>query len=543
MRRLIAVPAASVAALVLAACGGGAASSGSGSSSTASTPNAAASGPAVGSYQEAQSAVVQFVADGELIDPTTGTSQTGGWSGSGFIIDPSGIAVTNAHVAEGAATLKAYVGGSQTPVVAKILGISECNDLAVVQLTGTQSFPALAWADKDPSAGQQVWAAGFPLGDKEYHIIPGNIESNHVNGNTEWAALDYRLQMSNPIQHGNSGGPLLSDDGKVVGIDYALVAGSDQQAQQYFAIPAAVAKPIVDVLKGGKDQDSIGINGQAFYDDASKTAGIFVSGVRSGSAASDTGVKPGDIILQMEGRDVVTNADMNTSNGQTSVTKAGYCDVLRTHANSAIKLQVFRPSTGEVLEGEVNNADRPLTAISQMQATGASESAAPSSDAGGAASGGFTTVTDDTGAITVDMPTEWSDVVTKGTDQYAYVSATPDRAAFTGNSGVGVEYYVYSGDLASSKLETLMKKIEADKTIAPILKSCAHRAGGKAQDGDGYSFVGNTYDSCGPNGDLAIYLSLRTYPSVGKYVLLDAQYKTDQDVSYLNRSLGSVSLK
>jgi serine protease Do len=518
--------------LALTACGGG------GSSGSSASLEA---GQAASSYQQAQAAVVRFVADGELIDPSTGEGQTGGWSGSGFIIDPSGIAVTNAHVAEGAATLKAYVGSSTTPVIAKVLGISECGDLAAVQLDGPGPFPYLKWADGDPAASASVWAAGFPLGDQEYHIIPGNIESNHVDGNTEWAAMDYRIQMSNPIQHGNSGGPLLANDGTVVGIDYALVPGSEQQAQQYFAIPVALAKPVIDVLRTGKDQESIGVNGEAFYDDQNQLGGIFVSGVRSGSPASNVGLKPGDVITKMEGRDVITNADVNSSNGQQAVTKAGYCDVLRTHgADKPIRIQVFRSSTGEVLEGEVNNPAKALVAITTLSSSGGSDSGASS---GTSSAGGYESVTDDSGTFSVDVPTAWSTVDTKGGDNYAYVAATPDSAAFSDGSGSGVEFIVYKGALSSQDVVQTLKDTAAYKTIAAYIKTCGSSEAGKVTEGDGYIFRGDTRYECGPNHDVNFYLSVRSYQDQGVYLVLNAQYKDDQDIEYLNRSLGSVTFK
>src|SRR5215213_1423175 len=89
-------------------------------------------GDVVSSREEIESATVQVTAEGSFKDPETGQQVSGGWGGSGFIIDPSGIAVTNNHVVTGAALLQVYVAGEEDPLNAKVLGVSECADLAVI---------------------------------------------------------------------------------------------------------------------------------------------------------------------------------------------------------------------------------------------------------------------------------------------------------------------------------------------------------------------------------------------------------------------------
>ena len=110
--------------------------------------------------QEVQQATVRIVAKGALRDPEVGMATTAG-SGSGFIVDPSGIIVTNNHVVTGAATLEVFVGGSDDGQNARVLGVSECNDLAVIQLTGgSGDYPYLEWYDGDIRPGLEVYAAG-----------------------------------------------------------------------------------------------------------------------------------------------------------------------------------------------------------------------------------------------------------------------------------------------------------------------------------------------------------------------------------------------
>ena len=111
----------------------------------------------------ARPAVVRIEVEGSYVDPTEGRVAAGG-SGSGFIIDPEGHVVTNAHVVEGAGLVRVYVDGQDDPVTARVLGVSECNDLAVLDLTG-DNFPYLAWQEGTVNTGTDVYVAGFPLGD------------------------------------------------------------------------------------------------------------------------------------------------------------------------------------------------------------------------------------------------------------------------------------------------------------------------------------------------------------------------------------------
>ncbi len=538
------------AVLLMGACssgGGGDASSSAASAGASAKPSAAASGSpaaagAISSYQKAQPAVVQIAAEGEYRDVGMAEGQQGAWMGSGFIIDPSGLAVTNAHVAEGAATLKVYVGGSKEPINAKILGISECDDLAVIDLAG-DGFPFLVWHKGPVDVTTKVWAAGFPLGDPQYTVTDGTVAKNNADGQREWASLDYVLESTANIQHGNSGGPLLAEDGSVVGINYAGGAADATAAAQFWAIPAALAQPIVDEVKTGKDVDSIGVNGTAFYDDKSSLGGIWVSGVRSGSPAGEAGLQAGDVITKLEGRDAVSDADVDTSGGLARVTKAGYCNVLKTQGTEhPIKIQVFRSGTGEVLEGEVNNADKPLKAISALNNTSGGQdgsSASPSDSAAPASDVTYSNVSDDTGAISVDVPSAWDQVNTAKGDGFGQITATGDAQGFSDGTAAGVEFYAFDGDLKKSDLKSTMKKLEEDKTIGALIATCKDSEAGKVQTGEGYSYVGNSYWNC-KGSDESYYLSIRTYPDKSKFVILDAQFTTDADVEMVNRSLASL---
>ncbi|WP_343390223.1 serine protease [Candidatus Amarobacter glycogenicus] len=134
--------------------------------------------------------------------------------GSGFIIDPSGIAVTNNHVVTGAALLKVWVGGESQPRNARILGVSGGADLAVIDIEG-DGFPYLDWYTGSVDVGLDVYAAGFPLGDPEYTLTRGIVSKARTSGETSWASVDDVIEHDATINPGNSGGPLLTSDGKL----------------------------------------------------------------------------------------------------------------------------------------------------------------------------------------------------------------------------------------------------------------------------------------------------------------------------------------
>ncbi|MCX6068320.1 MAG: PDZ domain-containing protein, partial [Chloroflexi bacterium] len=132
------------------------------------------------------------------------------------------------------------------------------------------------------------------------------ISKEKADGQTSWASLDYVLGHDATINPGNSGGPLITNNGQVVGINYSSLAS----ANQYFAIDEKTAQPVVDELIKGKDIDSIGINGTAVKSNDGTFSGIWVSSVKSGSPADKSGVKPGDILYQMENLVLATDATM-----------------------------------------------------------------------------------------------------------------------------------------------------------------------------------------------------------------------------------------
>lgn len=367
----------------------------------------------VDSVDTAEAAVVQIVSQGSFIDPQVGPVLNSAGSGTGFVIDPSGVAVTNNHVVTGAATLEVFVDGESYN--AKVVGVSECSDLAVIQIAG-EGFTALEWHEGPVETNLEVWALGFPLGDPNYTVTRGIVSKAQADGETSWASVDSVIEHDARIRPGNSGGPLVDERGRVVGVNYA----GESQFDINLAIGADLARGIVETLREGRNVNSIGVNGRAVRSEDGSISGVWVSSVESGSPASRAGISAGDIIVRMEGLTLARDGTMRD-----------YCDVLRSrNPSDVLAVQVLRFATGEILSGEINGTPiEPVISPGDV-APGDADDDSGTGGTGGPRYGSYRTVTDDTGAITVDVPTEWSDVDGRPTADGPNLQAAPNIGGF-----------------------------------------------------------------------------------------------------------------
>ncbi len=395
---------------------------------------------------DVRSAVVQIEAQGTFVDPDGEYSGAG--HGSGFIIDPSGLAITNNHVVTGAALLKVWVGGDTSKSYnAQILAVSECSDLALIDIDG-DGFPFMEWYPDPITVGLEVYAAGFPLGDPEFTLTKGIVSKEKAGGESNWASVNQVIEHDATINPGNSGGPLVTSDGQIVGVNYASYA----EAGQFFAIGRDTTLPIIEKFKQGDDVDSLGINAFAVSSSDGSLTGIWVSSVKSGSSADKAGLQPGDLLTTLEGLTLAEDGSMAT-----------YCDIIRTQGDeNTLAMEVVRFDTAETLEGQFNG--RALSVSGSISDPGYTDNAnnADTSNIDDPVSNpddyyfseytmevfddGFMSITDDFGALYLEVPTSWNQI--DGTlwsdywgDLYfeaADVAAAPDLDGF-------LSFYDYSG--------------------------------------------------------------------------------------------------
>lgn len=294
----------------------------------------------IGTLSEVQDAVVRIVAEGAFRDPADSATYAVSGQGSGFIIDPSGIAVTNNHVVTGQARLKIYFNGESTPRNARVLGVSECSDLAVIDIEG-DGYRYLEWYGDEITAGLDVYTIGYPLGVTDVTMTRGIVSQPHADGETTWSSIDDVIQHDATINPGSSGGPLVTPAGQVVGVNYA----ANREASQYFAVGPDETFRVFDELLEGRDVTSIGING-SIVQFTSGAYGIWVAAVSSGSPADEVGILPGDIIMGLENLPASTEGTFEE-----------YCDTLRSRDDDdPLKILVYRMDTGSHLEGTLNGS-------------------------------------------------------------------------------------------------------------------------------------------------------------------------------------------
>lgn len=406
--------------------------------------------PGTSGLDAVKPSTVQILADGEI--RSFEGSQSFHGSGSGFIFDRGGHIVTNNHVVTGAGALRVRIGGNADEYPAKIVGVNECSDLAVIQLTEKVDAPALGWSDRTPNPPMGVYAAGYPLGDPEFTMTKGIVSKASADGDTSWASIRRAIEHDASIQPGNSGGPLVDEAGRVLGVNYAM-GNPGTGTSQFFAISAADAQPLVETLMGG-DEHSIGVNGNAILDDANGLAGVWVAGVAAGKPAAKAGLKPGDVITHLNGVAL------------TSGTYKEYCSVLRSNdIDDAMAVRVLRLDTKEVLEGEINGRElQPVFSFeNKLQGQVA--------DSGPSAGVETTEVVDDTGAMSMLLPTSWSDRNTAPQDLLGIgrpmpsITASTNIAQLDNNAAPGIMavYFNAVGSFTADQLiDSMVEGVGAD---------------------------------------------------------------------------------
>ena len=222
--------------------------------------------------------------------------------GSGFVIDPSGLVVTNNHVIAGADEITVTLQDN-TVLKARVVGHDDRTDLALLQVKSDKKLTAVAFGDSDKSrVGDWVLAIGNPFG------LGGTVTAGIVSArgrDIQQGPYDDFIQTDAPINRGNSGGPLFDMDGAVVGINTAIYSPSGGSIGIGFSIPSNEAKLVVDQLRrfGRARRGWIGVRVQAVTQDIAtslkraSTEGALVAGVDAKGPAATAGLHTGDVIL------------------------------------------------------------------------------------------------------------------------------------------------------------------------------------------------------------------------------------------------------
>jgi serine protease Do len=254
--------------------------------------------------------------------------------GSGFIIDPSGYVVTNNHVVGNASAIKVIMSdGKELP--AKLVGRDEKTDLALLKVNAGHALPYIAFGNSDAAkVGDWVVAVGNPFG------LGGTVTAGIISArgrNLNSGPFDDFLQVDAPINRGNSGGPLFSIDGKVIGINSAIISPNGGSVGVGFAIPASEAQPVIAQLKanGKIERGWLGVEIQQVTPELAeglgldKARGALVANVTEGAPAAQAGVHQGDVILRYGEKPVDSMRDLPRL-------------VAETHAGTDVNISVWR---------------------------------------------------------------------------------------------------------------------------------------------------------------------------------------------------------
>lgn len=264
--------------------------------------------------------------------------------GSGVIIDKAGHIVTNNHVVAGGGTFQVIFANGQQKVPATLVGRDPVSDIAVLKVSVPVPAVATFGNSDDLQPGEQVVAIGSALGDFRNTVTHGIVSGlDRTLPANSGEALSGLIQTDAPINHGNSGGPLLNLHGQVIGINTAVVqstgVGGDIAVGLGFAIPSNTVKQIADQLiqHGVVPRPFLGVTAGmispqiASYYSLSVTHGALIQSVEPGSPADKAGLKAGDVI---------TAIDKTTLNDTHSL-----ADVLLAHkVGDSVTLTVARGS-------------------------------------------------------------------------------------------------------------------------------------------------------------------------------------------------------
>ena len=271
-------------------------------------------------------------------------------AGSGFIIDESGLIVTNAHVVDNAesVTVTLYDG---TELDAEILGIDSKTDLAVLKVEYEEDLPTVEFAATDDvRVGDKVLAVGSPFG------LGGSVTSGIISATGREIGsgpYDDFLQIDAAINRGNSGGPAFNLDGEVIGVNTLIFSPSGGSVGVGFAISADVAQQVIADLSddGMIDRGWLGVHIQNLDEDLAKamdrdsTDGVLVSKVTEESPAENYGLEEGDIIVGFGDYDITRSRDLTRA-------------VADTKSGTEVEVRIWRDGESQDLTVEVGQLEQ-----------------------------------------------------------------------------------------------------------------------------------------------------------------------------------------
>jgi Do/DeqQ family serine protease len=270
-----------------------------------------------------------LLAEGEQESPFQGMWDPFGWfgnsgpvaaSGSGVIISPDGYIVTNSHVVKGATQIEVVMNNNKRSFTGKVIGIDASSDLALIKIESS-GLPFISFANSDElPIGEWVMAVGNPF-NLTSTVTAGIVSAKGRNINLvqNQFPIESFIQTDAAINPGNSGGALVNVDGKLVGINTAILSKTGSYAGYGFAIPSNIVKKVINDIKefgyvqrGFVEADVIDIDDallKKINDNDANVNGVYARYVVEGGNGDRAGLKKGDIIIKVNDVDVYTKSN------------------------------------------------------------------------------------------------------------------------------------------------------------------------------------------------------------------------------------------
>ncbi|MEM7042952.1 MAG: DegQ family serine endoprotease [Pseudomonadota bacterium] len=277
-------------------------------------------------------------------------------AGSGFIIDPSGLIVTNHHVIQGADEVMVTLNDGRE-LDAEVMGMDPDTDLALLKVESDGDLPVAKFADSDSvRVGDAVIAIGNPFG------LGGTVTAGIVSAKAREIGAgryDDFLQIDAPINRGNSGGPTFNLEGEVIGVNTAIHSPTGGNVGIGFAIPANLTQKIVADLEddGMVERGWLGVHIQALDDDLAdglgldEARGALVARVAEDGPAAAFGIEQGDVILSYDGKTIDSLRDLTRAVADTDPGVDAEVVVWRNGGEETLSVEIAQMPSEQTVAG------------------------------------------------------------------------------------------------------------------------------------------------------------------------------------------------